>query len=324
MSNKLISAMKAVIKHTPLILVLCMSSPVVFSVERISPNPVPGHYPVTEKIAFLRLVDGFWQVWMMNTDGSMQEQLTTTPVDKVHIAWGPGSQQLLYHTNRGETWVLDLGTLKEEQILKEYKIIDAAWSPDGETLAYGLSSKNLARGKTALWISDLKGEQRSKLAGDQKSDALAPMWSQDGKQLVFRQCLMANNMQVYHDFWVGDTKGGGIRVIDGDHEMLKFDQAVSQQGMLAYSSARTGFYEIWTLPVKGGQRRQLTRFKQYAGNPAWSPDGKSIVFDSDKDGRQQIYRIKVNGKQFIALTQGKRPARKPVWSGDVPGQGEPQ
>ncbi len=316
--------MKGLIKHSLLMLVLLVNSSVVLSAERGLPSTVPGQYPVTEKIVFLRLTGSFWQIWMMNTDGTMQEQLTTTPVDKVHMAWGPKNQQLLYNTNQGETRVLDLASRKEKRILKEYKIIDAAWSPDGKTLAYGLSPKNLARGKTSLWVSDLKGGQRSKLAGGQKSDALAPMWSRDGKRLVFRQCLMANNMQVYHDFWVEDMAGRKMHIVDGDHEMHKFDQVLSRQGVLAYSSARSGFYEIWMLPVKGGQRRQLTYFKHYAGNPAWSPDGKAIVFDSDKDGRQKIYRIKANGKQLIALTHDKRPSRNPVWSGFVPGAGEPQ
>ncbi len=316
------AVIKTIINHTLLMILLSMNSVVVFSAERGLPNPVPDHAPLTEKIAFLRLTEGFWQVWMMNTDGSMQEQLTTTLVDKVHMVWGPKNQRLLYNTNQGQTRILDLGTRKEKRILNGHKIIDAAWSPDGKTLAYGLSPKNLAHGKTSLWVSDLKGGQRSKMAGGQKTDALAPMWSRDGKQLVFRQCMMVNNMQVYHDFWVSDAAGGHRHLIDGDHEMLKFDQVVSRQGVLAYSSARSGFYEIWTLPVKGGQRHQLTRFQQYAGDPSWSPDGQSLVFDSDKNGRQQIYRIRVNGKQLVALTHDKPPSRKPVWSGAAPETGK--
>lgn len=314
--------MKGLIKHTLLLLVLLINSSLALSAERGSPRTVSDQYPVTEKIVFLRLTGHFWQVWMMNTDGTRQEQLTTTLVDKVHMAWGPKNQQLLYNTNQGETWVLDLASRKGKRILKKYKIIDAAWSPDGKTLAYGLSPKDLARGKTSLWVSDLKGGQRSKLAGGQKIDALAPMWSRDGKQLVFRQCMMANNMQVYHDFWVEDMASRKTHIVDGDYEMHKFDQVLSRQGVLAYSSARSGFYEIWTLPLNGGHRRQLTDFKQYAGNPAWSPDGKAIVFDSDKNGRQQIYRIKVKGKSLIALTQGKRPSRNPIWSGFISGAGD--
>ncbi len=267
-----------------------------------------------ENIAFLRLTDGFWQLWKMNIDGTNQLQLTHSPVDKVHMAWGPDNNELLYHTNRGDTYIIKLESGEEKRILNEYKIIDAAWSPDGQTLAYGLSPEDLSSGKTSLWTSDLKGKNRNQVAGDDKSDALAPMWSKSGDELVFRQCFMANNMQVYHDFWVSDKMGNNRQPILGESEMLKFDQAVSNHGMLAYSSARSGFFEIWIIPVAGGQPGQITEFNEYAGNPSWSGDGKSIAFDSDAGNSQQLYRIDVDGKKLQQLTHSNNPSRKPVWS----------
>ncbi len=233
----------------------------------------------TEKIAFLRLTNGFWQLWIMNVDGLNQIQLTHSPVDKVHMAWGLENKELLYNTNRGETYVLELATGEERQVLNQFQIIDAVWSPDGQTLAYGLSPKDLSRGKTSLWISGIEGKNPNKIAGDDKSDALAPMWTPDGSQLLYRQCLMATNMQVYHDFWLSDEKGKSKQIVSGESEMLKFDQVISGHGMIAYSSARSGFFEIWVIPVNSGQPRQVTRLNRYAGNPFWSADGKFLVFD---------------------------------------------
>jgi len=277
----------------------------------------PANDVQTEKIAFLQLTNGFWQLWIMNVDGMNPIQVTHSPVDKIHMAWGPANKELLYHTNQGETFILEIATGKERQILTELQIIDAAWSPDGKTLAYGLPPKALSRGKTSLWTSDLKGENLNKIAGDTKSDALAPMWSKGGDELVFRQCLMANNMQVYHDFWLTDEKGKNKQRVQGESEMLKFDQAISDHGIIAYSSARSGFFEIWVIPVAGGQPKQITEFNKYAGNPFWSANGQSIVFDSDKSGRQQIYLISENGQNIQQLTTSKNSSRKPVWSRSV-------
>lgn len=36
--------------------------------------------------------------------------------------------------------------------------------------------------------------------------------------------------------------------------------------------------DIFTVPVTGGQARQLTTSKEYDSAPMWAPDGKRIVF----------------------------------------------
>ena len=269
------------------------------------------------RIAFLRLTTGFWQVWVMNADGSSPRQLTTSPVDKVHTAWRPGTLDILYHTNQGESFLLDLATQREQRILENLKVTDAAWRPDGQRLAYGLPPDDLTHGKTSLWESGLDGKDRRRLSGDAQSDALAPSWL-DGERITFRQCVMTNNMETRHDFWLftlGEVPSG--QVVQGDDEKLKFDQTVSRQGTFAYSSLRSGSYEIWTLPVGGGEPRQVTRMGSYAGNPSWSPEGQALAFDSDKEGPLQIYEVGVAGGKPKRLTNDPSPSRKPAW-GPVP------
>ena len=51
-----------------------------------------------------------------------------------------------------------------------------------------------------------------------------------------------------------------------------------------------------------GRRALIAQFKGINGAPAWSPDGRYIVFTSDRAGQPQIYRMTADGRQTQRLT----------------------
>jgi TolB protein len=67
----------------------------------------------------------------------------------------------------------------------------------------------------------------------------------------------------------------------------------------------------------GSHLRDLTRNLAQDGQPAWSPDGKSIAFVSTRDGNAEIYVMRADGSDQRRLTH--TPAANdtaPVWSPD--------
>ena len=60
--------------------------------------------------------------------------------------------------------------------------------------------------------------------------------------------------------------------------------------------------DIYTVPVSGGEARQLTTAASYESEPVWSPDGKKIAFASDRKGGSDIYIMDVNGGEATRLT----------------------
>lgn len=60
--------------------------------------------------------------------------------------------------------------------------------------------------------------------------------------------------------------------------------------------------DIWTVPVEGGDARQLTVRETYEANPLWSPDGKQIAFASDRNGNLDIYVMDATGGTPKRLT----------------------
>jgi len=60
--------------------------------------------------------------------------------------------------------------------------------------------------------------------------------------------------------------------------------------------------DVFTVPVSGGQARQITTSPEYDSNPMWSPDGKNLVFTSNRLGSDDIYIIPSKGGTARRLT----------------------
>jgi len=93
---------------------------------------------------------------------------------------------------------------------------------------------------------------------------------------------------------------------------------------LAYEWASTdGESDIWVIDLATETKRRVTYAPGLDSNPAWSPDGKRIVFDSTRDGGRNIYVVDAamgEGKdpqqRARALTSGEAASCNPAWSPD--------
>ena len=75
--------------------------------------------------------------------------------------------------------------------------------------------------------------------------------------------------------------------------------AVSPDGSaVVYPVRRTdldadkGRYDLWMSPVAGGDARRLTTHEANDTSPAWSPDGRHILFLSRRGDTTQVCRLR--------------------------------
>lgn len=67
---------------------------------------------------------------------------------------------------------------------------------------------------------------------------------------------------------------------------------------------------IFTVPAKGGDARQLTSGNSYNSTPVWSPDGSKIAFSSDRDGSMDVFVVNSRGgvpKRLTTNSGGETP-----------------
>lgn len=71
---------------------------------------------------------------------------------------------------------------------------------------------------------------------------------------------------------------------------------------LAFVGRRDGEFDIYTIPVTGGDERRITTCKGLDDGPDYSPDGAFIYYNSFCSGRMQIWRMRPDGSQPEQLT----------------------
>jgi hypothetical protein len=72
--------------------------------------------------------------------------------------------------------------------------------------------------------------------------------------------------------------------------------------LLTYTGARNGEYNIYTIPVGGGEETQLTHTPGLDDGPEYAPDGSYIYFNSTRSGTMQLWRMRTDGSAQEQLT----------------------
>jgi Tol biopolymer transport system component len=71
---------------------------------------------------------------------------------------------------------------------------------------------------------------------------------------------------------------------------------------LVYTGQRGGDFDIYRIPVEGGDEVRLTTTPGLDDGPEYTPDGRYIYFNSVRSGTMQIWRMKPDGSDAEQLT----------------------
>lgn len=171
------------------------------------------------------------------------------------------------------------------------------WSPDGSRIVFARAP---SKGAVSIWSVAADGTHLRRISppcppggGIPKcpADDGWPVWSPDGKHIAFQ----------------------------------RFSGALRPKGSTVNNAKRIYKAELVVTDANGRHARTLLWFGPWKGDPqapAWSPDGKQLVFleKSDNGGHcicRTLYIINSNGTGLHRLTpRSIRPGDRPDWSPD--------
>jgi TolB protein len=151
-------------------------------------------------------------------------------------------------------------------------------------------------GYKEVYTIDYDGYNLKRLTRN-RSIALLPAWSPDGKRIAYTS-YHADNPDLYFI-----NLDGGHQVPASTFPGLNIAPNWSPDGnRIALTLSKDGNAQIYTFKIDGTDLRRLTSHLRSDWSPCWSPDGKKIAFSSDRTGAPQIYIMNKDGTNSERLT----------------------
>ena len=115
-------------------------------------------------------------------------------------------------------------------------------------------------------------------------------FSPDGKQIAISASSAASRQsQVY----IASADGSDPRLMVSPRPVTF--TAGPPTDASAFIGQRDGNFDLFRVPVEGGDEQRLTMTPGYDDGADYSPDGKWIYFNSDRSGSWDIWRIPADG-----------------------------
>ena len=194
------------------------------------------------------------------------------------------------------------------------------FSPDGQRVAL----VQLAGSDRRLLVYDLQREQMSRLPFNSQQQGFYPIWSPDGKHIVFRFSSAGG----FSLGWIrADGAGESQHVLETKNSVFPYSFFPDGRRLAYHELDPDSGYDLWTLALdvsdrdhpKPGKPEPFLRTPANERHPAVSPDGRWIAYESDESGSSEVYVRPfpmspggLGGKSQISRFGGQMP----IWSRD--------
>jgi serine/threonine protein kinase/Tol biopolymer transport system component len=227
----------------------------------------------------LVVVESYRDIWIMDSDGSRQNKLTTEGRNFASSVCG--DTYIVFSSNREDTtriWRMNADGTNQKQLTSGYGEFLPSCSPDGKWVLYQDNSS----GVPTVWRVPIDGGDPVQLTNKL---SIRPIVSPDGKLIAIR--YMDDPARRRWGMALIPFEGGEpVKLLDISAYFVRW----SRDGRaLEYLDNRGGSSNLWSQPIDGSPRKQLADFKSdrlFAF--AWSTDGKQLAVSRGVDAEDVV------------------------------------
>jgi Tol biopolymer transport system component len=284
----------------------------------------PVWSPDGRRIAFYGILDKnseHTSIDVLGRDGSHFRRLTphTWLEDCSWPAWTRDPNTVAFSRNLGCEGEIGIYTVRAEGSRLAALVkptlngiaSDPAWSPDGRTVSY--------IGRAGLTLMNANGSNPHTLAA---ADVVSPggtpsspptIWAPDGSRIYYLDARAGLSV-IARD---GTHRRRLVKTTDtgkpGEALRRVIDFSLSPDGKLIAFFAGDGKHrDLYLIQADG---RHLRKLENDSGDPAWSPDGKWIIFDGAPKGTtSQIWIVNPDGHRLRNLSNDADNDYSPAWA----------
>ena len=282
----------------------------------VAPAGVHCHFPTwspdDEFVYFVRGVpsESVWDIWRVRPSGSGAERLTNHNSNVAYLAF-LDRRTLLYLASRPDSaglwlYALDTETRVPHRVslgLETYISLGA--SADGRRLLATVANPGRSLWRLPLAASDgaAPGPAPALLA----ADGAAPRLSRD-------YVLYVAGRGGEQGIWTL-TQGASREIWSSPHALIVGVPAISPDGRrIAFVAREDDRTTLYVIDGDGAHPTVIADALELRGNPAWAPDGQSILIGVVREEEPRLTSIFLNRAQPVTLVADY--STDPVWSPD--------
>jgi Tol biopolymer transport system component len=283
----------------------------------------PVWSPGGSKIVFSSWMDGNINLYIVNSDGTDEKQLTSVGVDvwAAFPSWSPDGSRIAfasYRTGQAQIYIMNSDGSNQTRLTNAKETYDhqtlsftySNWSPDGSKILSDNGWGYFGNGTEdhgGIYVFSVDTGNNTQLTHN--ADDHNAVWSPDGSKIAFFR-TDSSDPNGGGNIYVMNSDGSGLTKLTGGDNNPTWSPDGSK---IAFTSSKGGNgKQLYTIHPDGSRETNVMSSLNNAGvnlTPSWSPDGKKLVFEY----QSEIFFVNSDGSGLKKVTTGAR-AGSAVWS----------
>ncbi|HST05998.1 MAG TPA: hypothetical protein VLQ48_14865 [Chloroflexia bacterium] len=259
-------------------------------------------------------------IFVVNADGSDQEQVTSGIFIEGTAAWAPDGQHIIAQVSMNSVSTIARFAVGPDNRSTEQVLLTAdikadsafpAWSPDGKKVAF--QSKRDGD-LSQVFVMDADGNNKARVSDGTGFDG-QPAWSPDGKSIAYAggaQQVSGAEREIYV---VPASGGTPVQITNAGSSLTTPVWSPNGNQIMCLQIVGERDYKILIMNADGSNLRTLFEGGAISGI-SFSPDGSSVLFYNIGDQGEAVHTVTVDDGTDTSITAAGNGDYYPVWSPD--------